>query len=334
MDPSASEFLPGPGGVQLHDLKPQLADMRSEVLAGLAASPRRIAPKYFYDARGSQLFDAITRLPEYYPTRTEVALLRTHRDAIRGALGAGCALLEYGSGSSEKIRLLLDALAPCAYLPMDISRDHLLQSAEQLSADYPWLPVHAICADYSRPLQLPWRPPGAEVGLAAFFPGSSIGNFERDAAARFLCGVHDTLGPGGRLLIGVDRRKSRARLERAYDDAAGVTAAFNRNVLVHINRVLQGNLDPDAFLHRAFYDEAAGRIEMHLEAARDQTFELAGTRFRIARGERIHTENSYKYAPEEFLQMATACGFGCEAHWTDREELFSLFVLVAGGARE
>jgi dimethylhistidine N-methyltransferase len=313
--------------VSLHDLKPRLADVRDEVRAGLDATPKRLSPKFFYDERGSELFEAITELPEYYPTRTEIGILEDNLEEIATLLGRGALLLEYGSGSSRKIRLLLEALQPAAYMPVDISRDHLLDAAERLAADFPGLEVHAVCADFTAPLVLPWRPPGAHV--VAFFPGSSIGNFERPAAARFLAGVHETLGAGGRLLIGVDRRKEASRVEPAYDDAAGVTADFNRNALVHLARELGGDVDPDGFAHRAFYDREAGRIEMHLVARRDQELRLGDGRYALAEGESIHTENSYKYAPEEFTALADGAGFDVLRHWTDREALFSVFVLEA-----
>lgn len=318
--------------VHMHDLKPELTDMREEVLAGLSASPRRIAPKYFYDQRGSELFEAITRLPEYYPTRAEISILESRLEALCATLGRGNALLEFGSGSSRKIRLLLEGLRPSAYLPVDISREHLLEAAQALAADYEWLEVHAICADYAVGFELPWRSQGAggrPVPLTGFFPGSSIGNFERAAAGRFLAGVHRVLGDGGQLLIGVDRRKDKTRLEAAYDDAAGVTAAFNRNVLVHLNRALGGDIDIEAFEHASHYDEAAGRIEMHLRARRDLRFSLAGETFTFAAGETIHTENSYKYAPEEFRALAAGAGFDTVEEFTDAESLFSVFVLRA-----
>lgn len=318
--------------VHLHDLKPQLTDMRQEVLAGLAATPRRIAPKYFYDQRGSELFEAITRLPEYYPTRAEISILEARLEELCATLGRGNALLEFGSGSSRKIRLLLEGLRPSAYLPVDISREHLLEAARALAADYAWLEVHAICADYALGFDLPWRPVGVGgelLPMTGFFPGSSIGNFERAAAGRFLASVHRMLGVGAQLLIGVDRRKDKARLEAAYNDAAGVTAAFNRNALVHLNRALGGDIDIDAFEHASHYDESAGRIEMHLRARRDLCFTLAGETFTFAAGETIHTENSYKYAPEEFRMLAAGAGFETVEEFTDAESLFSVFVLRA-----
>lgn len=313
--------------VELHDLEPRLADVREEVRAGLGASPRGISPRFFYDERGSELFEAITRQPEYYPTRAELEILEARRDEIRELLGPGNLLVEYGSGSSRKIRLLLEELRPLAYMPVDISRDHLLDAARRLAADHPWLRVHAVCADYGEPLTLPWRPAG--VPVSAFFPGSSIGNFERSGAGRFLGRVHATLGPGGRLLVGVDRRKSAAILEAAYNDAAGITAEFNRNILVHLRRVLGGDVDPGDFDHRAFYDERIGRIEMHLVARRDLSCRLGDRPLQLRAGETLHTENSYKYAPEEFLALAAGAGFAPLHEWTDAGNLFSVFALEA-----
>ena len=316
--------------VWLHDLKPRLADVREEVRAGLAAAPRRLSPKFFYDERGSELFEAITRQPEYYPTRTEIDILAAALPEIRDLLGRDTLLVEYGSGSSRKIRLLLEALRPRAYMPVDISRDHLRDAALRLAQDYDWLQVHAVCADYSEPLVLPWRPEDSRAApIAAFFPGSSIGNFERAAAGRFLTRVHATLGRGGHLLVGVDRRKAKTRLEAAYNDAAGVTAAFNRNVLEHLRKELGGDVDPDDFEHRAFYDEDAGRIEMHLVARGDLRFRLGDQLVMLRAGESLHTENSYKYAPEEFAALAEASGFAVARDWTDPEGLFSVFALRA-----
>jgi dimethylhistidine N-methyltransferase len=313
--------------VELHDLEPRLADIHQEVRAGLRASPPRLSPRFFYDERGSKLFEAITRQPEYYPTRAELEILEARQGEIREVLGRGTLLVEYGSGSSRKIRLLLEELRPLAYMPVDISRDHLLDAARRLAADYSWLEIHAVCADYGEPLALPWRPDG--VPVSAFFPGSSIGNFERPAAGRFLGRVHATLGPGGRLLVGVDRRKPAAVLEAAYNDAAGVTAEFNRNLLVHLRRVLGGDVDPEDFEHRAFYDERIGRIEMHLVARRDISCRIGDLPLELRAGETLHTENSYKYAPEEFTRLAADAGFARLHEWTDAEGLFSVFALEA-----
>ena len=314
---------------QFFDLQPPSADMLREVLTGLASQPKYIAPKYFYDERGSKLFEAITRLPEYYLTRTELGLLDRCLPDIRDALGGGSCLVEYGAGSSLKIRRLLDRLRPAAYLPVDISRRHLEQTAAELHSDYPWLRVYPTCADLTEPLTLP--PLVGNYEKVGFFPGSSIGNFEPDAARRFLRNVVASLGTGAHLLIGVDRKKDRRVLEAAYNDAAGVTSAFNLNVLQHLNDVLAADFDPGAFRHRASYNEEQGCIQMFLESQAEQTVRLngTGTDIAFARGESVHTENSYKYDLDEFLELAAAAGFACRASWSDPEDYFSLILLRA-----
>lgn len=310
---------------QFFDFKPPPADRLREVLAGLRSDPKRIAPKYFYDERGSALFDAITRLPEYYLTRTELALFDRYLPEVRDAIGEGGCVVEYGAGSSLKIRRLLEAVRPEAYLPVDISRRHLERTAADLHADFPWLKVYPTCADLTEPLRLPDVVAGFhKVG---FYPGSSIGNFEPGEARGFLANVADSLGPGAHLLIGVDRKKDRAVLEAAYNDAAGVTSKFNLNVLEHLNDELNAEFDPDAFRHRAHYNEGRGRIEMFLESRREQTVRVKGTAIEFARGETIHTENSYKFDLEEFKALAAAGGFTCAAAWADPEEYFSLLLL-------
>ena len=327
MNDIVSQPVEGAGSVTLHDLKPRLADVREEVLEGLSDRPRHISPKYFYDERGSELFARITQLPECYPTTAEIEILENRLEAIAARIGSGHQLVEYGSGNSHKIRVLLQGLRPRLYMPVDISRDHLMESATAIAAEYSWLQVHAVCADYSIELELPFRLP--DVPLAAFFPGSSIGNFERADAGRFLGRVHHTLGIDGRLLIGVDRRKPAALIEPAYNDSEGVTEAFNRNALVHLNATLGGTIDPEGFEHEARYDEQEGCLRMHLVSRRDQQFTLAGEQFEFARGERIHTENSYKYAPEEFRSLAAEAGFDVLEEWTDAQALFSVFALQA-----
>ncbi|RNE89350.1 L-histidine N(alpha)-methyltransferase [Marichromatium sp. AB31] len=315
----------GAPGVRFFDAHPTPDDLRAEVLSGLAGSPKRLSPKLFYDARGSQLFDAITELPEYYPTRTEIGILCDHGEEMADLLGRGRVLLELGSGSSLKIRILLAALEPEIYIPIDISREHLRASAESLAEHFPALAIHATCADYSVPFELPIE--GDREGLAAFFPGSSIGNFEPEAARALLLRVAALVGIGGRLLIGVDLRKERAVLEAAYDDAQGVTAAFNRNLLERLNRELDADFDLEAFVHRARYDDVQGRVEMHLESLREQTVTVAGQRFVFAAGETIHTENSYKYDIAGFHQLAAGAGFVPERVWTDPHRLFSVHCL-------
>ncbi|MCG2633534.1 MAG: L-histidine N(alpha)-methyltransferase [Gammaproteobacteria bacterium] len=307
------------------DLHPSIEDMATEVLRGLRANPKTISPKFFYDAEGSQLFDQICELPEYYPTRTEIGLLEQYREEIASLIGTDTDLIELGSGSSTKIRVLIDAIRPRVYMPLDISRDHLMKSAEAIAADHPWLQVNAICVDYTRPFDLPIPESGHR--RVAFFPGSSIGNFEPRAAERLLRQVAEMVSPGGGLLIGVDLKKPRAWLERAYNDSAGVTAAFNKNLLTRLNTDLDGTFDSEQFSHQAFYNTAAGRIEMHLRSEADQVVELADEQIPFAAGETIHTENSYKYSIEEFSELAAYGGFETIRSWQDDNSLFSLHYL-------
>ena len=314
------------GRVHFHDLHPTPADMRAEVLAGLGLAQKRLAPKFFYDAEGSRLFDAICELPEYYPTRTEIGILRRHGAEMAVRLGRDALLIELGSGSSLKIRTLLEALRPAVYMPVDISGEHLLRSAQDLADAFPELAIHAVCADYSTAFLLPVD--AHEHPRAAFFPGSSIGNFEPPAAARFLHRVGQLLGPGGRLLIGVDLVKDTARLTAAYNDANGVTAAFNRNLLARINRELGADFDLGAFRHDAFYNAEQSRIEMHLVSTRPQRVHVAGEPFDFVEGETIHTECSYKYRIDGFQALAAEVGFSPEQVWTDPEGLFSVHCLA------
>lgn len=313
--------------IEFHDLHPTPADFAAEVLAGLRRRPRYIPPKFFYDARGSQLFDQITALPEYYLTRAEVEVLTANAAEIARRVGTGSLLVEPGGGSCAKVRILLEGLRPCAYVPMDISREHLRAAAEQVAAEFPWLEVHASCTDFTRAMALPDSAPEPEGPRVAFFPGSSIGNFDPEGAVGFLAAVAGLVGPGGFLLIGADRKKDKAVLDAAYDDTAGVTAAFNLNLLERMNRELGADFDLSAWRHRAFYDEAQGRIEMHLVSVRPQTIRVAGEAFEFAAGETIHTENSYKYGIEEFQALAARAGFQPEAVWTDARGLFAVHLL-------
>jgi len=313
------------GRIHFYDYHPAVADIRAEVLDGLSRRPKQIAPKYFYDQRGSQLFDAITELPEYYPTRTELEILETNGQQIAEFLGSDSMLLELGSGSSRKIRVLLDALRPAAYVPLDISRDHLLDSARALARDYPELQVHAACTDYSDDFELPDLPP--HLARVAFFPGSSIGNFEPDDARGLLARVGRYLGGDGKLLIGVDLKKDNAILHAAYNDDQQLTAAFNLNLLERINRELDADFDLDRFEHRAFFNQQAGRIEMHLVSRIDQQVNVAGRRIDFVAGESLHTENSYKYSIDEFQKLASQSGFVAEQVWTDDQQLFSVHCL-------
>ena len=315
------------GRFEFFDLKPKTADMREEVLDGLTSSPKSLPPKYFYDERGSGLFERITRLPEYYLTRTEMALFDVYLDDICSALGTGVCLVEYGSGSTLKIRKLLERLRPAAYVPVDISGDHLEAQARALHQDFPWLDVFPTCADFTAPFELP--EPVAGLPRVGFFPGSSIGNFDPSAAVSFLANVRATLGRGGRLVVGVDRKKDPAVLEAAYNDSQGVTAAFNVNVLRHINERLNADFDPSAFTHEAIYDAGLGCIQMFLRSVTAQTVQVAGMTVELGADEIIHTENSFKYHPAEFEALAARGGFAADAWWTDEAERFALFLLRA-----
>lgn len=297
-----------------------------DVLEGLAKSQKKLSSKYFYDERGSQLFDEICELPEYYPTRTETALLQRHAAEFAELIGPNASVVEFGSGSSTKIRILLDALeTPAAYIPVDISRDHLLASAKSLADAYPDLPVVPIAADYTQPFEVPEV--AGEAARIGFFPGSTIGNFTRTAAVDFLRAAATDLGTDNGLLIGVDLRKDTGILHAAYNDAAGVTAEFNLNVLHRVNRELDGNFDIDAFSHDARWVADQGRIEMHLVSERDQEVRIDGHSFAFAAGESIHTEDSHKYDIEEFHALAAKAGWRAFRHWTDADDLFSLHYL-------
>lgn len=309
------------------DNHPAAADFFAEVVDGLALSPKVIAPKFFYDAEGSRLFDAICDVEEYYPTRTETGILSENIDAIADAIGADCCIFEPGSGSSEKIRLLLDAVRPSTYVPMEISKSHLLHAAGRLADDYPWLDVHAVCTDFTNDLSLPEATGHARK--VAFFPGSSIGNFEPADATAFLAGLRETVGDDGGLLIGVDLKKDKRTLHAAYNDADGVTAQFNKNLLARINRELGASFDLDRFDHEAFYDEDKGRIEMHLVSAEDHTVTIGDQDFAFLEGETIHTENSYKYTIDEFQDLAAKANFTPAQAWTDGGGLFSVHYLEA-----
>lgn len=302
---------------------------RDDVLAGLAASDKAIPPKYFYDARGSALFEAICELPEYYPTRTEMAIMRAHVADMARFIGANAQLIEFGSGASVKTCILLEHLEPALYVPIDISESALHGATQALAEQFPGLNIAAVCGDFTKPLQLPQLPGVRSQRRAAFFPGSTVGNFTREEAAAFLALTRRLLGPGGVLLIGVDTKKSKAILDVAYDDAQGVTAAFNLNLLERINRELGGDFDLALFRHKAFYDEAKGRIEMHIESLRNQSVLVAGVRFGFRAGETIHTEISCKYAVDEFQSMARGAGFQAEKVWLDADRMFSVHALIA-----
>jgi len=314
--------MTGQNPIEFHDLHTSRDEFAQDVINGLSQRPASIPPKYFYDAKGSKLFDAITDLPEYYPTRTEVALLKKHADDIAHEVGTGSLLVEPGGGSCAKVHILLQGLQPCAYVPMDISRDHLEMAAQALAAQFPWLEIHAACTDFTRQMLLPSSAP--EGTRVAFFPGSSIGNFDPSGAVDFLQSIAALVGTGGYLLIGVDVKKDRHRLQAAYDDSAGVTAQFNLNLLARINRELDADFDLQQWHHQAFYREPPGRIEMHLQSQCDQTVHINGQNFAFAAGETIHSENSYKYSVEEFVALAAKAGFESRQVWQDEDRLFSV----------
>ena len=317
--------------VQVIDSPDRLKSFRDDVFEGLSREQKELPCKYFYDDRGSELFNTICGLDEYYPTRTETALLQAHGREMADLIGPGVCLIEFGCGSLLKTRLLLDALrSPAAFVPIDISADHLLQSAAALTADYPNLEVLPVVADFTRPVKLPDKARKASENRIGFFPGSTIGNFDHAGAADFLATVADMVGGGGALLIGVDLKKDEDILVRAYDDAQGVTAAFNRNVLERINRELGGCFDIETFRHRALYNGAEGRIEMHLVSEKDQTVTVHDRDFTFTEGETIHTENSCKYHVEEFSSLAAGAGFRSARTWVDGDGLFSLHYLTLG----
>jgi dimethylhistidine N-methyltransferase len=310
--------------LRLTDLHPEPSDFLSEVLSGLGSRPKTLPCKYLYDQRGSQLFEEICELEEYYPTRTELSIMDAHAPEMARRIGPESLLVEFGSGSSVKTRQLLDHLEdPAGYVPIDISREHLLRSAADLARDYPDLGVLPVCADFTRPLDLP--DPGKPVRRrVVYFPGSTIGNFTPAEAIDLLSTIASDCGDEGGLLIGVDLRKDPEILERAYDDARGVTAAFNRNLLVRINDELGADFDLDKFEHEARWSASEGRVEMHLVSQEDQSVRLGKSSFDFGPGESIHTESSYKYEPGQFARLAEKAGLCREEIWVDDEGLFSV----------
>lgn len=302
---------------------PEDDDLVQEVLHGLSQPQKVLPSKLFYDARGSQLFDRITELEEYYLTRTEMGIMERYLDDIVKSLGPGCLLVEYGSGSSRKTRILLDHMQDLAgYVPIDISREHLAQTAADLSAAYPHIPIFPVHADYTDEVVLPV--PTTKSRTVVFFPGSTIGNFTPDEARAFLTRIRDLCGSDGGLLIGVDLQKDTLILERAYNDAEGVTAQFNLNVLCRINREMQGTFDLARFRHLAFYNSNEHRIEMHLVSTEDQCVRVADTVFTFRAGETIRTEYSYKYTLDGFAALAADGGFQVRQVWTDDRMYFSV----------
>jgi L-histidine Nalpha-methyltransferase len=319
--------------IDVLDVEPPLDDVRAEVLAGLS-QPRKTLPcKLFYDQRGSRLFDEICELPEYYLTRTELHITRDNADEIADTIGPRSLLVEYGSGSSLKTRVLLDHLPDVAgYVPIDISRAHLLRTARALAASYPQIPIQPICADYTRPLRLPSSAGRHASRVVAYFPGSTIGNFEPDQALSFLKSVRAACGRHSGLLIGVDLKKDPATLHAAYNDAAGITAAFNLNLLRRINHDIGSDFQPEAFAHYAFYNPVLGRVEMHLVSDRMQTVHLARNAIaRFDQGETIHTESCNKYTLQSFDSLATEAGYQRIAVWTDPKNWLSVQYFLGAG---
>ncbi|GAM00374.1 L-histidine N(alpha)-methyltransferase [Sphingomonas parapaucimobilis] len=318
---------------EIEDGQMSLADpaFRADVFAGLERRPRAIPARWFYDRKGSELFEAITDLPEYYPTRTETAILKTMCPDLVEHVGKGRAVVEFGSGSSTKTPVLLRCVEPSAYVPIDISGDFLRESARGLQQAFPDLPIHPLEGDFMRPLALPAVV--ADAPKLGFFPGSTIGNMTPAMATDLLRAMRGSLGEGAMLLIGMDRTKSSDVLVPAYDDAAGVTAAFNRNLLDRINRELDGTIPVDAFRHRAIWNDDRSRIEMHLAAERDVDFTIEGRPFAMASGETIHTENSHKYGPRDAKILLRAGGWTPIAQWSDPDELFAVYLAEAQSAR-
>jgi dimethylhistidine N-methyltransferase len=305
-----------------------LAADREQILRGLKAPQKRLSPKYFYDKRGSELFDGICALPEYYPTRTELALLNAHVDEVAALVGKRATVIELGAGSSVKARLLLAGLRePAAYLPVDISPEYLFEQVRSLRGDFPGVHMQPVFADFTRPFALPVRPAAPGRNLV-FFPGSTIGNLSRHGALRLLEAIAVAAQPAGALLVGVDMPKHPAILHAAYNDAAGVTAEFNLNLLARLNRELDAEFDPRRFEHQAVYDGERQRIEMRLVSTMRQRVSVAGVEIEFAPREYIITEHSHKYAPEDFHALARRAGLTPERTWIDAEKLFSVHYLT------
>ena len=309
-----------------HDFLPPAESFRDAVLQGLAQPAKAIGSKFIYDAEGSHLFEAIPTLDEYYQTRTEIALLKAHAAEIADKIGPRCYLVDYGSGTGEKNRILLDALdAPAAFVPLDISADHLRQHAQVMAAAYAGVAVHAVAADFLGHYELPDVPCGKRLG---FFPGSTIGNFSRDEADRFLAHARTVLD-GGNLLIGIDLKKSVAVMEAAYNDSRGVSSAFNLNLLGRINRELEGDIDVAQFRHHAVYDAKEGCMAIGIRSTVDQDITVLGQRFAFREDEVLHTQHAYKFTPQEFSAIAGRAGFETDAIWIDDDRLYALIMLDA-----
>src|SRR5882757_3564907 len=315
-----------PALAQAHPFDEQSSAFAGDVIGNLSQHPKRLSPKYFYDATGSELFEQITVLPEYYPTRTELGILRDRAGEIAAIIPEGAALVEFGAGATTKVRLLLEQCAFGAYVPVDISGDFLKAQADALRKDFPALSVYPVAADFTAPFALPDAVKA--MPKVGFFPGSTLGNFEPHHACAFLRSAGEILGKDARMVIGVDLEKDERVLYDAYNDAAGVTASFNLNVLVRINRELGGNFDLSSFTHRAIYNRERHRIEMHLISRKPQSVRMLGTSFSFRTGETIHTENSYKYSIERLTALARGAGWEVRESWTDPNRMFSVHALT------
>jgi len=308
--------------IEFYDFHPAPDDFFAEVIDGLLKENKSIPPKFFYNEKGSEIFDAICESPEYYPTRTEIGILQDNADEISQYIDSDCLLIEPGSGSSKKVRLLLDSLKPSVYMPMDISKDYLIKTAKDVSNEFSWLDVHAACIDYTDKIKLPYNMD--DVHKVAFFPGSSIGNFEPQDAVKFLKNIAEIVKPGGGILIGVDLKKESDILNAAYNDSNGATADFNLNLLTRINQELDADFNLNGFEHTAFYNDEKGRIEMHLISKEYQSVSVGEHTITFLENETIHTENSYKYTITEFQDLLCSAGFEPLKVWTDDNDLFSV----------
>jgi dimethylhistidine N-methyltransferase len=317
---------------ELHDLHPSADDILGDVLEGLSCQPRRLPSKYFYDARGSKLFEQICAQPEYYLTRAELALMQTHLDAIAATLGPEVLLVEYGSGSGIKTRQLLEHLDdPVAYMPVEISRSALMSSVERMKGYFPDVEMLPVCADFTQALELP-SPKRPQRRTVIYFPGSTIGNFDSRTAVTLLQHMRAEMGPDGAALVGVDLVKGKAVIEAAYNDAAGITAAFTLNMLARFNRELGADFDLDGFAHRAQFNPMAERIETHIDSLREQDVHIGDATFHFERGEPILVEYSCKYSRASFARLAAHAGLDVHTVWTDPEDLFSLHYLTHASA--
>ena len=313
-----------PSSPIFYEIENTITESLDEILLGLSLNKKMISPKYFYDELGSNLFDEITKQPEYYLTRTEMEIFRCYTAEIVEQVGKDCLLIEYGSGNSQKIRVLLESLRPLAYAPLDISNEYLTSSVKELAKEYPWLHIHAICLDFTDGFDLPFSLNARRVG---FFPGSSIGNFSRGEAAKFLKRARHLVGDDGGMLIGVDLKKDAEILNKAYNDVQGVTRAFNLNVLKHLNKKFKADFDVNNFEHLAEYQPENGCVAMFLRSLVDQKVKISGKEISFGSGEQIHTEDSHKYSLEEFIGMASDSGFRHHKVWTDIKGWFGIFYI-------